>query len=61
VIEHCRALEERYRGERLCLAARDARMPVEPRSPGSVRPGVGVGTADQVGWRGGSSAPAAGG
>jgi hypothetical protein len=39
VIDHCHELEARYRGERVCLVARDAKMAWEPRSAAAVGPG----------------------
>jgi hypothetical protein len=40
VMEHCRELEARYRGEHICLTARDARMPGKPRTGTAVGPGA---------------------
>ncbi len=50
VIEHCRALEGRYRDERICLAARDA-----------TPPGAGGERRDQAERASGGSSVAAGG
>ena len=50
VIEHCRDLEDRYRDERLCLAARDA-----------APPGAGGGRRDQAERASGGASAGAGG